>query len=89
MNFGDVGRICLNREIEEACQNCLWLEWDTRLRQCNNCHYPVCPLCREKLLSEETHSWGNQNAAVSATLEPAGAGLESRLAESGRESGIV
>jgi hypothetical protein len=88
MNFGDVGRICLNREIGEICQNCLWLEWDARRRQCNNCHDPVCPLGREKLLRQEIQTRGSQSAAASV-LEPADAGLTGPLAAPGRESGIA
>ena len=88
MNFGDVGRICLNGEIEEVCQNCPWLEWDAHRRQCHNCHYPICPLRREKLLSEGIQVRGSQSTAASAH-EPAGADLLSRLAAPGRGSGIA
>ena len=28
VNFGDVGRICLNQEIRGVCENCPWWEWD-------------------------------------------------------------
>lgn len=89
MNFGDVGRICLNGEIEEICQNCPWLEWDALRQQCNNCHYPFCPLGRDKLLSEGSQVRGNLGAAVSDALEPAVAGLEGRLAVKGQGSGTA
>jgi hypothetical protein len=49
VNFGDVGRICLNQEIQGVCENCLWWEWDSRQRQCGNSRYHVCPLYRERL----------------------------------------
>jgi len=81
MNFGDVGRICLNREIEEVCQNCLWLEWDKRRQQCNNWQYPICQLYRENLLA------GGQSVKANAALGPADAGLEGPLAVKGREPG--
>lgn len=83
MNFGDVGRICLNGEIEETCQNCLWLEWDTRRQQCNNWQYPICQLYREKLLA------GGQNAKASAGLGPADADLAGQPAVRGRGPGTA
>jgi len=49
VNFGDVGRICLNQEIRGVCKNCLWWEWDSRQQQCSNSCYHVCPLYREQL----------------------------------------
>ena len=51
VNFGDVGRICLNQEINGVCENCLWWEWDSQRQQCSNCQYHVCPLYRERLFS--------------------------------------
>ena len=49
VNFGDVGRVCLNLEMEGDCQNCLWWEWDSGKRQCNNCQGPICPKYRQEL----------------------------------------
>ena len=49
VNFGDVGRICLNQEIRGVCENCLWWEWDSRQQRCSNSRYHVCPLYRERL----------------------------------------
>jgi hypothetical protein len=49
VNLGDVGRICLNREIPGVCENCLWWEWDSGQQRCSNSGYSVCPLYRERL----------------------------------------
>jgi len=49
VNFGDVGRICLNQEIRGICENCLWWEWDSGQQRCSNSRYHVCPLYRERL----------------------------------------
>ena len=49
VNFGDVGRICLNQEIRGVCENCLWWEWDSGQQRCSNSRYNVCPLYRDRL----------------------------------------
>ncbi len=49
VNFGDVGRICLNQEIRGVCENCLWWEWDSGQQRCSNACYHVCPLYRKRL----------------------------------------
>jgi hypothetical protein len=49
VNFGDVGRICLNQEIRGVCENCLWWEWDSGQQRCSNSCYHVCPLYRKRL----------------------------------------
>jgi hypothetical protein len=51
VNFGDVGRICLNQEIQGVCKSCLWWEWDSKQRRCSNSRYHVCPLYREMLFN--------------------------------------
>ncbi len=51
VNFGDVGRICVNQEIRGACENCLWCEWDAAKQQCGKAQYHICPLYRERLFS--------------------------------------
>ena len=87
MNFGDVGTICLNREIEAVCQNCLWWEWDTRLQRCSNWQYPICHLYREQLLSAGGEICLRHEPAVKAKLTPAGAGSEGPLGVKAGESG--
>jgi hypothetical protein len=49
MNFEKVGIVCLNHEIREECQNCLWWEWDSLNQRCSNCSSPVCALSRSQL----------------------------------------
>jgi hypothetical protein len=49
VNFGDVGRICLNQEMRGVCENCLWWEWDSGQKRCSNSGYHVCPLYRKRL----------------------------------------
>ncbi len=49
MNFKDVGVICLNGEIKEECQNCLWWEWDSLNRCCGNFSSPFCSLAQAQL----------------------------------------
>ena len=49
MDFGDVGVICLNRDVEKACENCPWWEWDSGKQQCLNCQLAICPIYRERL----------------------------------------
>jgi hypothetical protein len=68
VDFGDVGRICLNREMSGVCENCLWWEWDSSLKRCVNAAYPVCPRYREQLF--------NANAAglTAPGSRPGGAG---------------
>ncbi len=49
MNFKDVGVICLNREIKEECQNCLWWEWDSVNQCCRNYRSPICSLSQAQI----------------------------------------
>jgi len=49
VNFGEAGRICLNRERRGVCESCLWWEWDSVQQRCSNSGYHVCPLYREQL----------------------------------------
>ena len=49
MNFEKVGVICLNREIREECQNCLWWEWDSVNQCCCNFDSPICSLSGAQL----------------------------------------
>ncbi len=51
VDFGDVGVICVNQDIEGVCQNCLWWEWDSRLQLCGNCQSPLCAIYRQQLFS--------------------------------------
>jgi hypothetical protein len=51
VNFGDVGIICVNRDLQGECRNCLWREWDSRLQCCCNGQSPICARYRERLLS--------------------------------------
>jgi hypothetical protein len=53
VNFGEVGRICLNQEIRGVCESCLWWEWDSRQQRCGNSRYHVCPLYRERLFDAD------------------------------------
>lgn len=55
VDFGDVGRICLNGEIKGDCENCPWWEWNPGKQQCDNAENPICPHYREKLLDTESH----------------------------------
>jgi len=52
VDLGDVGRICLNQEMEGICKSCLWWEWDPVLKRCANSQYHVCPLYREQLFNK-------------------------------------
>jgi hypothetical protein len=52
VDLGDVGRICLNQEIQGVCKSCLWWEWDPVLKRCSNSQYHVCPLYREQLFNK-------------------------------------
>jgi hypothetical protein len=52
VNLGDVGRICLNQEIQGVCKSCLWWEWDPGHKRCGNSQYNVCPLYREQLFDK-------------------------------------
>ncbi|OGP70176.1 MAG: hypothetical protein A2Y80_03010 [Deltaproteobacteria bacterium RBG_13_58_19] len=56
MDFGDVGVICLNRELKGECQRCLWREWDSRKQHCSNGHSPICGLYRQQLFFADTYS---------------------------------
>lgn len=52
VNIGEAGRICLNREMQGACENCLWWEWDAHRNECSNSRYHICPLYVELLFSQ-------------------------------------
>ncbi|HAY22365.1 MAG TPA: hypothetical protein DCY27_09395 [Desulfobacterales bacterium] len=39
-----MGVMCINKEIQGVCQNCLWLEWNPQLKRCNNYNTCVCRL---------------------------------------------
>jgi hypothetical protein len=51
VDFGDVGRICLNLAIKGVCEDCPWWEWNPREQQCCNYQCPICPLYREKFFT--------------------------------------
>jgi len=57
MDFGDVGVICLNQDIQKACENCPWWEWDSGKQQCLNCQLAICPLYRERLFGSGLAFW--------------------------------
>jgi hypothetical protein len=61
VNFGDVGRICLNHEIRGVCESCLWWEWDPGQQRCSNSRYYICPLYRELLFSADVAAGLRQN----------------------------
>lgn len=50
VNFGDVGIICVNRDLKGLCQNCLWWEWDSGKQHCCNGESPICAIYRQQLL---------------------------------------
>jgi hypothetical protein len=52
VNLGDVGRICLNQEMQGVCKSCLWWEWDPVQQRCSNSQYHVCPLYRAQLFNK-------------------------------------
>ena len=52
VNLGDVGRICLNQEMQGVCKSCLWWEWDPGQQRCANSQYHICPLYREQLFNK-------------------------------------
>jgi len=87
-NFGDVGVVCLNGKIKGVCQSCLWWEWDSAMRQCSNCRYPVCPMYREWLLSPGPPTGGRQEPRLNGELPPSGVGLEGPPGAAAKESGI-
>ena len=41
--FRNMGIICINGEIQGVCQNCLWLEWNPKLKKCTNSKTCFCP----------------------------------------------
>jgi hypothetical protein len=61
VNFGDVGRICLNQAMREVCKNCLWWEWDSLQQRCINSRYHICPLYRELLFNANASGGLRQN----------------------------
>jgi hypothetical protein len=88
VNFGDVGRICLNGEITGICQNCLWLEWDSLARQCLNQQFPVCQMYREWLLSTGQPARMRTLGQANPGAPPSGAGLPGLPGAKAEESGI-
>jgi hypothetical protein len=84
VDFGDVGRICLNREIRGVCEGCLWWEWDSGRQQCCNAQYHICPLYRERLFNL------NAPLGLRPDLRPrlSGAGLGDQPASKVGGSGI-
>jgi hypothetical protein len=44
MDFKELGVICLNQEIRDECQGCLWLEWDSLNQCCVHAQTIICPL---------------------------------------------
>jgi hypothetical protein len=56
MNFEEIGVICLNGEIREECQNCLWWEWDSVNQCCSNINSPICSLFRDQLFWRPSYS---------------------------------
>lgn len=87
VNFGDVGRICLNREISGVCENCPWWEWDPQVQQCSNCNYHVCPMYRERLFSSGARLLLGQDLQPNGQPRLSGAGSEGPLAATAKESG--
>lgn len=61
VNFGEAGRICLNREMRGVCENCLWWEWDSGKQRCSNSGYHVCPLYRDLLFDANAADGLRQN----------------------------
>ena len=86
VNFGDVGRICLNREIRGVCESCLWWEWDSGKQRCANAHYHVCPLYRELLFNVKAPARWRRDRRSGP--QPAGAGSGDQPAAPAGESGI-
>ncbi len=84
VNFGDVGRICVNQEIQGLCKNCLWCEWDAAKQQCANAHYHICPLYRERLFNMGSQAGSN----LEARRSPAGGGSTDPPAVKAGGSGI-
>lgn len=72
VNLGDVGRICVNQEIQGVCKSCLWWEWDSNKQQCSNSQYHICPLYRERLFNASAQLL-RQDLRPGAGPPPAGA----------------
>ena len=87
VDFGDAGRICLNRDINGVCENCLWWEWDSQRQQCTNCQYHICPLYRERLFSAATQARSQRRHLADQDLRPAAAGSTGRPVSGAGESG--
>jgi hypothetical protein len=87
VDFGDAGRICLNREISGACENCLWWEWDSTRRQCCNCQYHICPLYRERLFNTAYQNRAHRTYRTPEETRPANAGSDDPPASRAGESG--
>ncbi len=87
VNLGDIGRICLNQEIQGVCKGCLWWEWDSRKQQCANSQYHVCQLYRERLFSMSAQLGLGQDRCPAEGLPPAGAESGNPPAATARESG--
>ncbi len=88
VNFGEAGRICLNREISGVCENCLWWEWDSTRQQCCNCQFHICPLYRENLFKAATQSRARDGGQLGHGPRPAEAGSATPPKEDGH-SGTV
>jgi hypothetical protein len=56
MNFEKVGIICLNRDMREECQNCLWWEWDSANQCCCNFKSSICSLSGTKIFWRDSYS---------------------------------
>ncbi len=53
--FSNMGVMCINGEIQGVCQNCLWLEWNPKLKRCTNSNTCFCPRRDEgQLFSSES-----------------------------------
>ena len=88
VDFGDAGRICLNRKISGVCENCLWWEWDSARQQCANFQYHICPLYREHLFSAATKSWSRRLLQPDSGPRPSGVGSGGPPVSGAGESGI-
>ncbi len=71
VNLGDVGIICLNRDLTGHCADCLWREWDSGKQQCCNWGYPICHVYREHLFKP---AGARPRPGLAADGSPAGAG---------------
>jgi hypothetical protein len=86
VNFGDVGRICLNQEIRGVCESCLWWEWDAGKQRCANAQLHVCPVYRDLLFNVKASAGWRRGLRSWPQL--AGAGSKDQPAAPAGESGI-